>query len=205
KGSGNWTAVVRGRAAHAGREHHLGRNAVVALAGFVTALDGLNGQREGVTVNPARFEGGGPTNVVPDRAGMRFNIRVQNAAQQTWVEKQLIRLTAEINARDGIQLALHGGFGRPPKPRFPALFQFVSDCGRQLDLPVRFADTGGCCDGNNLAAHGLPNVDTLGVRGGAIHSADEYLLVDSLVERARLSALLLMRLGAGDCPEDFRL
>ncbi|MDX1656767.1 MAG: M20/M25/M40 family metallo-hydrolase, partial [Candidatus Competibacteraceae bacterium] len=49
KGSGNWTAVVRGRAAHAGREHHLGRNAVVALAGFVTALDGLNGQRQGVT------------------------------------------------------------------------------------------------------------------------------------------------------------
>jgi glutamate carboxypeptidase len=38
-------------------------------------------------------------------------------------------------------------------------------------------------------------VDTLGVRGGAIHSADEYLIVDSLAERARLAALLLMRIA----------
>jgi glutamate carboxypeptidase len=41
-------------------------------------------------------------------------------------------------------------------------------------------------------------VDTLGVRGGAIHSPDEYLITDSLVERAQLSALLLMRLAAGE-------
>jgi glutamate carboxypeptidase len=38
-------------------------------------------------------------------------------------------------------------------------------------------------------------VDTLGPRGGAIHSADEFLCVDSLEERARLSALLLVRLA----------
>jgi glutamate carboxypeptidase len=40
----------------------------------------------------------------------------------------------------------------------------------------------------------------LGVRGGAIHSAEEFMLVDSLVERARLSALLLMRLAQGALP-----
>jgi glutamate carboxypeptidase len=53
------------------------------------------------------------------------------------------------------------------------------------------------CDGNNLAAAGLAVVDTLGVRGGAIHSDREFLIVSSLIERARLSALVLMRIAAG--------
>jgi glutamate carboxypeptidase len=34
----------------------------------------------------------------------------------------------------------------------------------------------------------------MGVRGGAIHSSDEYLIVESLAERAALSALAILRL-----------
>ena len=60
---------------------------------------------------------------------------------------------------------------------------------------------GGVCDGNNLAAAGLAVVDTMGVRGGAIHSDREFLIVDSLSERARLAALTLMRLAEGRLPE----
>jgi glutamate carboxypeptidase len=41
----------------------------------------------------------------------------------------------------------------------------------------------------------VPVVDTIGVPGGANHTADEYLIVDSLVERARLSALTMIRLA----------
>jgi glutamate carboxypeptidase len=51
------------------------------------------------------------------------------------------------------------------------------------------------CDGNNIAACGVPVVDTMGARGGAIHSDQEYLLVGSLVERAQLSALTILRLA----------
>jgi len=35
----------------------------------------------------------------------------------------------------------------------------------------------------------------MGARGGAIHSADEFLMVDSLPERAGLSALTILRLA----------
>ena len=52
KGSGNFSVKVRGKAAHAGREHHLGRNAVRAMCDFVVALDDLNGRRPGVTIIP---------------------------------------------------------------------------------------------------------------------------------------------------------
>jgi glutamate carboxypeptidase len=67
-------------------------------------------------------------------------------------------------------------------------------------------DSGGTCDGNRLAAAGLPNLDSLGPRGGNLHSPDEFLLLDSLTERAKLSAILLTRLAAGeiDWPGDPR-
>ena len=67
--------------------------------------------------------------------------------------------------------------------------------GKELDVDVKFQDTGGCCDGNNLAAAGLPNIDTLGVLGGHIHTPDEFMRIDSLAERAKLSLNLLHRIS----------
>ncbi len=200
KGSGNFSVTVQGRAAHAGREHHLGRNAVRALCDFVSALDNLNGKRSGVTINPGFIHGGGAVNVVPDKAMARFNIRIEKTEDESWCLDQLERLSTGINARDGLSLQLHGGFGRKPKVLSDAniaLFELARDCGDQLGMTLEWKPTGGCCDGNNLAAAGVPNIDTLGVQGGKIHSSDEYMQVSSLTERARLSALLLMQLADG--------
>ena len=54
------------------------------------------------------------------------------------------------------------------------------------------------CDGNNIAANHVPVVDTMGVRGGAIHSPQEFLIVPSLAERAALSALVITRIANGE-------
>ena len=64
----------------------------------------------------------------------------------------------------------------------------------------RIALTGGIASGKSAVAtlfeaRGVPVVDTMGVRGGNIHSKDEFLIVDSLTERAQLSALTIMRLS----------
>jgi glutamate carboxypeptidase len=77
------------------------------------------------------------------------------------------------------------------------LFQLIARCGADLGQQIGWKASGGVCDGNNIAACGVPVVDTMGVRGGAIHSADEYLIVESLAERARLSALAMIRLAGG--------
>ena len=99
-----------------------------------------------------------------------------------------------------MQIHVHGGFARPPKPLDPkaeALFNLVKRCGADLGQDISWRATGGVCDGNNIAACGVPVVDTMGVRGGAIHSSDEYLIVESLAERAQLSALTILRLASG--------
>ena len=201
KGSGNFTLVVRGRAAHAGRNPEDGRNTIVALAELTTALFALNGQREGVTINPGKVEGGGALNVVPDLAILRFNVRTRVAEDEAWVLEELSKFVDNLSHRDGYQAELHGHFTRKPKPMAPrvkAVFDLVQQCGAELGLTIGTKPSGGCCDGNNLWHYGLPNVDTLGVRGAHIHSDQEVVYLDSFAERAQLSALLLMKLARGD-------
>lgn len=200
KGSGNFSLVVHGRAAHAGRAHGEGRSAIAAAAAFVLALEGQNGVREGVTFNTGKIEGGGPNNQVPDVAVVRFNIRAPDDEGRDWALGALELAMALTGAREGIHTHLHGGFTRPPKPvnaAQGALFAAVEATGRAIGLEVRFKPSGGVCEGNNLFAHGVPNVDSLGVRGGRIHSHEEFLYTESLIERARLSVLLLNRLADG--------
>ena len=200
KGSGNFHVAIRGRAAHAGRDFDSGRNAIAGAAQMAAFLAGLNGQREDVTINIARIDGGGPLNVVPDNAVLRFNIRVPDAAAAGWCQARIDEAIDQLTALD-LSVHLHGGFARPAKPMNAAqqrLFEAVRDVGVLVDQPITWRGSGGVCEGNNLFAAGLPNVDTLGVRGGDIHSEAEYAWPDSFAERACLSAALLMKIASGE-------
>ena len=201
KGSGNFSLVIKGRAAHAGREHQLGRNAIAAMAQFIAGIELLNGQRDGVTFNIAKIDGGGAFNIVPELAIGRFNVRMKETEDMAWIEAQLNALVDKLNLKDGIHAHLHGGFTRPPKPMAPAnaqVFDWVRQAGGLLGQDIKWSPSGGVCEGNNLWASGCPNVDTLGVRGGDIHSDREFMKISSLVERARLSSVILMKLASGE-------
>ncbi len=201
RGSGNFTLVVRGRSAHAGRSFDAGRNAITAMAGFITALDALNTRAEDLIVNIGEVEGGGPVNMVPDLAVCRFNLRYTTRSQEAIVRGELDQLIRTLHAKDGIEAYLHGGFTAPPKPLDEPtrlLCDHIRCCGDALDIDIAWEPTAGVCDGNRLAAAGLPNVDTMGVRGDGLHSAEECMEVDSLPERAKLTALLLIDLARGE-------
>lgn len=200
KGSGNFHLIVTGKAAHAGRAFDEGRNAVAGAAMIAAALHALNGQREGVSVNVAKISGGGPLNVVADNAVVRWNVRVPDRAAADWIVEQIDRLVA-APPFEGLSLHLHGGFTRPPKPMDAAqteLFEAVRRTGVLLNQSIAWKPSGGVCEGNNLHAAGLPNIDTLGVIGGDIHSDQEYAWPASFAERARLSALILCKIASGE-------
>lgn len=198
KGSGNFTLVVNGLAAHAGREFSKGRNAIVLVAEAAQTLAKLTSVERGITVNVARVTGGTVFNVVPDQAVCQFNIRCETVSDQESLAADLAEIVQGLNSREGFSVKLSGSFSRPPKVITSAnrmLMDWVVECGRSIDVDVKFKDTGGCCDGNNLAAAGLPNVDTLGVLGAHIHTDKEYMLTQSLSERTKLSYLLLDKLS----------
>jgi glutamate carboxypeptidase len=197
-GSGNFSLFVEGRSAHAGRNPEEGRNALVAAADLALRLAAA--RDSGLKVNPARIEGGAPNNVVPDKAVLRVNLRPSAPEDEARARILIDETVAAVAAAHDVGIHVHGGFGRPPKPLDPrseTLFALVRGCAADLGQDLGWRATGGVCDGNNIAACGVPAVDTMGARGGAIHSEDEYLIVESLAERARLSALAILRVAQG--------
>ena len=198
-GSGNFALVVHGRSAHAGRNPEDGRNALLAAADLALRLGAL--KREGLSVNPSRIEGGSPSNVVPDIAVLRVNLRPRTPEIEAEAKREIHQIIAAISAEHDVTIDVSGGFGRPPKPltaEAEALFNLVKQAGADLGQSIAWQPSGGVCDGNNIAACGVPVVDTMGVRGGKIHSMEEYLIAESLGERAALSALTILRLaGSG--------
>ena len=197
-GSGNYSLVVRGRSAHAGRNPEDGRNAVLAAADLALRLEKL--KRDGLSVNPGRIDGGGPSIVVPDLAVLRVNLRPRTPDIEAEAVRLIDEAVAAVAAERDIQIEVHGGFGRPPKPMTPEaerLFELVKAAGADLGQSIGWQPSGGVCDGNNIAACGVPVVDTMGVRGGKIHSMEEYLIFESLGERAALSALTILRIAEG--------
>ncbi len=196
-GSGNFSIIFTGKSAHAGRNPDDGRNALIAAADMALQLKALH--RDGLSVNPAKIDGGGPNNAVPDHAILRVNFRSRTLEDQALAQRALDQLVADIAKLHDLGVHCHGSFGRPPKPvdrQAKKLFGLVKQCGAELGLDINWRGTGGVCDGNNIAACGIPVVDTMGVRGGAIHSSDEFLITESLVERTQLSALTIMRIAA---------
>ncbi|WP_299193481.1 hydrolase [uncultured Erythrobacter sp.] len=197
-GTGNYSITLSGKSAHAGRNPHEGRNALVAAADLILRLKAM--ERENITINPAKLEGGGPNNVVPDHALLRFNIRPKSTEAMESFDSDLNTLLRTIESEHEVSAHRHGGVTRPPKPvdeQAQRLFDLVRECGAELGQDIKWQSTGGVCDGNNIAACGVPVVDTMGVRGGSIHSPQEFLITDSLAERAALSARVIERLASG--------
>lgn len=189
KGSGKFTLVMRGKSAHAGRDFQKGRNAICKMAEIISEINRLNGQRAGVTINVGFIQGGESVNVIPDCCICRLDVRIPNNFDADWVLANLDAIVHAVNSEQEYKMELHGKFGRRPKSLDSAnlkLYEAVRKVGRSMGFNLSWEDTGGCCDGNNLAASGLPNIDTLGVRGGNIHSSEEFMIIDSLVERTQL-------------------
>ncbi|MCB1111859.1 MAG: hydrolase [Chlamydiales bacterium] len=198
KGSFNFTVVSTGKAAHAGRDFHLGRNAITALAKFILKAEALNDLQRGITVNIGHIEGGKATNIVPDLAICRCNVRMVNPQDLTIIKEQLQSIVDEQNDNTGSALEFFEESERGPKPfdaQHEKLFESLKECADELDISLTWKPSGGVCDGNIIAAEGIPTVDTLGAVGENIHTFDECARIDSLTSRAKLTALFLMKLA----------
>jgi glutamate carboxypeptidase len=198
RGSGTFLLRFHGRAAHSGRNPRDGRNALVPLARFVLHCEELNAGRDTIFLNPAEVTGGIATNIVPDLATCRINVRTSSADDERWVHDALHAFIASIHNTSDYRVELEGRFTAPPKaltPEILKLIELARQAGHELGIEISAEPTGGTCDGNRLAAAGIPNLDNLGVRGGNLHSAEEFIYAASLPERAQLLFTMLRRVN----------
>jgi len=204
KGSGQFMIEARGRAAHVGRAFEQGVSAVTALARAIVAVGELaDPQRTGHHVmNIGPLVGGGATNAVADRAAAWGNVRFARPEEADAIAHALEGLGTPHADCEGHRAAVvvRRSFNRPAKPLTPQTERLAlraKEAAGALGQRLEFASTGGVCDGNILQDAGLPTIDTLGVRGGGLHTPTEWIELASLVERCQLLAVLVHRLSVG--------
>jgi glutamate carboxypeptidase len=200
KGSATFVLAAHGKSAHAGRHFHQGINAIGALLEPLQQMHALNVPGSKTTLNIGMIRGGTATNIVPDLAIAHIDLRAATDEDLQTTRDEIFSIVQK-GKQKGKLIELHQLTYRAPKPfdePTKALFDQVAKTAKQLKIPMTLRESGGVCDGNTLAAMGLPVIDSMGVTGGHIHTKDEYIELDKLVERAQHLALVLMQISTGE-------
>jgi len=192
KGNMHPKIVVKGVSAHAGADLTKGANAIVALSHKVIEVNQLNDFDKGLTFNPGVIAGGIVANAVPDCASITIDMRYLTALDRDrGIEnlKQIANHThvpgtsAEIvNLRENMTVmeVTEGNL---------RLYEMVKQQGKLLGIDVKSKVGGGSSDSGWTVRAGAPTLCSMGAMGEFNHSDREYILIDSLVERAKLLAL----------------
>jgi glutamate carboxypeptidase len=194
KGSGEVVLTIHGRAAHQGVEPELGVNAIVEAAHQIGRLIELENRELGTTVGPNVLSAGSASNVVPDRAELRVDLRAWTADEQRRLDAGLAALRPVLS---GSRIELRGGWNRPPMEPCPtsiAVFERARGIASGLGFDLEWARWGGSSDGNLTAAAGTPTVDGLGPVGEGSHQPTESIVVDAIPTRLALLAELVRSL-----------
>ncbi|HMD88652.1 MAG TPA: M20 family metallopeptidase [Anaerolineaceae bacterium] len=192
KGVGEIDLSVKGVSAHAGADHEKGRNAIEEMAYHVLVAQKLTDYDKGTTVNVGLIRGGTRTNVVPETAKAMIDFRVTSKDEVSRLEEWVKGLKPVIQ---GVEISASFTLNRPPMPRDDRMvqtFKKAQSIVEEIRLNLNEGSTGGGSDANFVAALGIPVLDGLGGVGDGAHSEREYILSDSLAERAALQAALLL-------------
>lgn len=189
KGVAFFTVTAHGRPAHAGVEHHLGRNAIREIAHQVLALEAMTDYARELTVNVGLVRGGSRVNVVPETASVEVDVRFPTPA----IGDEIVARIRALNSHDpDVALTVEGGINRPGYEKTPAvaaLYEHARTLAAEIGFDLLDLKTGGGSDGNFTAPF-APTLDGMGVDGDGAHTPEERLYISSVLPRTRL----LMRL-----------
>ena len=189
-----YTLKTRGRPAHAGLRLNEGRSAIQEMAHQIIAIDRLS--RPDCTFSTGVVRGGQWVNCVAREceAELLSVSTSEEALARGRRTLEDLRPTAP-----GTELELTPGVVRPfwhAAEGDRALHLLAARIAEELGFELPGEASGGGSDGNFTGALGIPTLDGLGPRGDFLHTQDEHIVVESLAERARLMAGLLMALEA---------
>ncbi|MDQ0704630.1 glutamate carboxypeptidase [Pseudomonas sp. W3I7] len=197
KGSATAVVEVKGKAAHAGVAPELGRNAAMEAAHQILQLGKLGDEEKKTTINFTVIKAGDRTNVIPDQATAKADVRAALPEEFDRIEKDLARVSAHKLIPDTeVKTSLLRGL--PPMPQTPESDKLVAiaqgiygELGRKLTIE----GSGGAADASLSAGVGTPTLDGFGIVGGNIHTPEEYAEVESVAPRVYLLSRMIMELS----------
>ncbi|RMR01092.1 M20/M25/M40 family metallo-hydrolase [Pseudomonas syringae group genomosp. 7] len=197
KGSATALVDVKGKASHAGVAPELGRNAATEVAHQILQLGKLGDEEKKTTINFTVLKAGDRTNVIPDQASAKADVRAAVPEEFDRVEQDLARVSANKLVPDTeVKTSLVRGL--PPMPQTAqsdALVATAQGIYGELGRKLTIEGSGGAADSSLSASVGTPTLDGFGIVGGNIHTPEEYAEVDSVAPRIYLLSRMIMKLS----------
>ena len=183
-----------GQPSHAGARLSDGKSAIAAMARKIIEIEDMTGPD--CTFSVGVIHAGQWVNCVSSFCDAQA---LSMAKKQEDLDDGVARMLALQGTANGVEFQVTRGVTRPvwhpDNPGTQMIFEIAKDIAKDLGFAMEGRSQGGGSDGNFTGAMGIPTLDSLGVRGQGLHTLNEHIFVDSLVERAKLMAGLLMRLS----------
>ena len=171
--------------------------ATTAAAQQALRLGTLADPSRQTTVNVTVIEGGNASNVIPDHAVLKADVRAFTPEEFDRIEKGLQELAAHTSVPD---VQVHAQLTRsfPPWPRAAstdALLARAQKLYAEIGGTLTGVVVGSSADVALAAETGTPAIDGVGIRGGGAHGPEDYADLSSIVPRVYLLSRMLMDLG----------
>ncbi len=198
KGTAIFKVAVHGIAAHAGNDPKRGRSAILEMAHKIIDIQNLTNWDREYTFNVGTISGGTVFNAIPAYCEISVDIRYKDPAivpeLKALVEKTLAKTYIEgtrtelVEFQVGIQ-AMQTTEG--VNKLFDLLVKTSEENGWGKPYPML---SGGGSDSAYTVMAGVPTLCSMGVKGANNHSKEEFAVVDTLFERAKLLVAMVLNL-----------
>lgn len=184
---------TQGRPSHAGSALKDGRSAIAAMARKILEVEQMTG--EDCTFSVGVIHAGQWVNCVSSYCDAEV---LSMAKRQADLDDGVKRMLAISGEENDVVIEVTRGVTRPvwePDAGTMAVYEVARKIAGEIGFELTHDSAGGGSDGNFTGALGIPTLDSIGVRGAGLHTLNEHIEIDSLVERAQLMAGLLVRLS----------
>lgn len=197
KGVARVMMEVKGVAAHAGNDPENGRSAILEIAHKIIDVQNLTDWEKGITFNVGVMQGGKTSTAVPDYAKIFIDVRYKNPDDLSYFMNQLEGVGSKTYIEGTSTTVTYMDGMKPMKTTdgVKQLFEVVKEAYEENGFGSPYAKlVGGASDSAYSVLAGVPTVCAMGVKGGRNHSPEEYAIVDSLFERAKLLIACVLKL-----------
>lgn len=191
---------IKGKASHAGMAPELGVNALVEAADFILRTVRLDEGPGRTRFNWTVAEAGNRSNVIPDHALIRADVRYSDTVALEKIQGELNKLAASPHIK-GSEIEVDVSEGRPAfnaneggKALIRQAVAIYSELGQPLEVIPRI---GGGTDAAFAAQANVPVVEGLGLPGFGFHTSfAEYVYLDAIPRRLYLAVKMIEHAAA---------
>lgn len=165
------------------------------------AVQRMTSVKGGVRVGITRVEVDATFGRMPRTAEAAVTLRFEKRKGADALERRLKSIVAE-KAVPGVNLEVSGRIRRPPMERTKAneaFFEDVSEIATRLNMPVGAVHRPSSSD-ICFAPASTPRIDGMGPLGAGERTHEEYVLRNSLIDRAALLAMVIRFCATGATP-----